>query len=117
MDTWLNNNLKAIGGRAVLVLYKDGKIIYSKSANEMTRRQKMLGKFVARKKGVDADEALQDFGMDTRQRIASCSKWLSAALVMTFVDEGKLQLEDTSQSRYDSPRCTSAGGACRKEYS
>lgn len=95
MDTWLNNNLKAIGGRAVLVLYKDGKIIYSKSANEMTRRQKMLGKFVARKKGVDADEALQDFGMDTRQRIASCSKWLSAALVMTFVDEGKLQLEDT----------------------
>lgn len=95
VDTWLDNNLKAIGGRAVLVLYKDGKIIYSKSANEMSRRQKMVGKFVARKKGVDADEALQDFGMDTRQRIASCSKWLSAALVMSFVDEGKLKLEDT----------------------
>ena len=27
--------------------------------------------------------------------IASCSKWLSAALVMTFVDEGKLKLTDT----------------------
>ena len=27
--------------------------------------------------------------------IASCSKWLSAALVMSFVDEGKLSLEDT----------------------
>ena len=27
--------------------------------------------------------------------IASCSKWLSAALVMTFVDEGKLNLNDT----------------------
>jgi CubicO group peptidase (beta-lactamase class C family) len=27
--------------------------------------------------------------------IASCSKWLSAALVMTYVDEGKLRLNDT----------------------
>lgn len=95
VDAWINKNLKDIGGRAVLVLYKDGKIIYSQSANEMSRRQKVLGKFMARKRGGNADAALQDFGMDTRQRIASCSKWLSAALVMTFVDEGKLKLEDT----------------------
>jgi len=31
----------------------------------------------------------------SRERIASSSKWLSAALVMTFVDEGKLRLDDT----------------------
>ena len=38
---------------------------------------------------------LQDYTFTTRRAIASCSKWLSAALVMTFVDEGKLSLDDT----------------------
>ncbi len=35
-----------------------------------------------------------DFTMKTQAPIASCSKWLTAALVMTFVDEGKLSLDD-----------------------
>ncbi|HEY0432546.1 MAG TPA: serine hydrolase, partial [Chitinophagaceae bacterium] len=30
----------------------------------------------------------------TQAPVASCSKWLTAALVMTFVDEGKLSLDD-----------------------
>lgn len=95
VDKWLDDNLQAIGGRAVLVVYKDGKLVYSKAVNELKRKQKFVGKMIARRKGLDADEMLQDFGLDTRQRIASCSKWLSAALVMTFVDEGKLKLDDT----------------------
>jgi CubicO group peptidase (beta-lactamase class C family) len=95
IDTWLDQNVQALGGRAVLVLYKDGQMIYNKAVNGLSRRQKMVGRMVARKRGIDKDEALQDFGPKTRQRIASCSKWLSAALVMTFVDEGKLRLEDT----------------------
>jgi CubicO group peptidase (beta-lactamase class C family) len=35
-----------------------------------------------------------NFEEETPEHIASCSKWLTAALVMTFVDEGKLSLED-----------------------
>jgi CubicO group peptidase (beta-lactamase class C family) len=95
VDAWLNNNLKEIGGRAVLVIYKDGKLVYSKAENELSARQKRIGKFIARRQGKDANEMLQDFTITTRERIASCSKWLSAALVMTFVDEGKLSLEDS----------------------
>ncbi len=34
------------------------------------------------------------FSTTTQAPIASCSKWLTAALVMQFVDEGKLSLDD-----------------------
>jgi CubicO group peptidase (beta-lactamase class C family) len=34
------------------------------------------------------------FNMKSQAPIASCSKWLTAALVMQFVDEGKLALDD-----------------------
>ncbi|MGG9961120.1 serine hydrolase domain-containing protein [Ferruginibacter sp. SUN106] len=95
VDDWLSNNLKEIGGRAVLVIYKDGKIVYSKAENELSGRQKRIGKFIAKRQGKDADEMMQDFTISTKERIASCSKWLSAAMVMTFVDEGKLSLEDS----------------------
>ncbi len=95
LDQWMQDNLKAIGGRAVLMVWKDGKMVYHNALNEMSGKQKMMGKFIARRKGLDAKELLKDFDENTRQRIASCSKWLSAALVMTFIDEGKLKLEDT----------------------
>ena len=93
LDNWLEQNAPKMGGRAILVLYKDGKMIYSHAENEMSRRQKMVGKFLARRQGKEANT--DDYTNSTRQPIASCSKWLSAALVMTFVDEGKLQLTDT----------------------
>ena len=93
--TWLKDNVNELGGRAVLVIFKDGKIVYNQAENEMSRRQKMIGKFIAKRQGKDADEMLQDFTSTTKERIASCSKWLSAALIMTFIDEGKLSLEDT----------------------
>ncbi|HLK28579.1 MAG TPA: serine hydrolase domain-containing protein [Puia sp.] len=60
---------KKLGGNICAMIFKDGKIIYQKQIGNMS-----------------ADKIIQ---------IASCSKWLSAALVMTFVDEGKLSLEDT----------------------
>jgi len=59
----------------------------------MTGRQKIIGKIIARRRGKKPN--FDDFSITTRQPIASCSKWLSAALVMTFVDEGKLNLTDT----------------------
>jgi CubicO group peptidase (beta-lactamase class C family) len=95
IDKWLADNAKDLGGRAVIVVWKDGKIVYNHAENNLTGRQKMVAKFLAKKQGKDADAATQDFTSTTRERIASCSKWLSAALVMTFVDEGKLSLEDT----------------------
>ncbi len=57
--------------------------------------KKTITKFIAKRKGIDNTELTKDFDIETKQMIASCSKWLSAALVMTFVDEGKLSLNDS----------------------
>jgi CubicO group peptidase (beta-lactamase class C family) len=104
VDNWLKNNVEALGGRVVLIIYKDarlndnvgqGKIIYTKADNGLNNRQKIIAKFIAKRQGKDASEMLQDFTPATRERIASSSKWLSAALVMTFVDDRKLNLDDT----------------------
>jgi CubicO group peptidase (beta-lactamase class C family) len=93
LDRWLDQKVEALGGRAVLVIYKDGKLVYNQAVNEMSRRQKLRARILSRRTGRNANT--DDFTINTKQRIASCSKWLSAALVMTFVDEGKLKLMDT----------------------
>jgi CubicO group peptidase (beta-lactamase class C family) len=93
IDKWLEANTEKMGGRAILVIYKDGQKVYSHAENELSRRQKLVGRFLARRQGKEADT--EDYTSSTKQPIASCSKWLSAALVMTFVDEGKLKLTDT----------------------
>lgn len=93
VDNWLAANTESLGGRTVLMIYKNGKIVYNNAVNEMTRRQKSGTRFIAKKLGKEADT--NDFTSTTRIPIASCSKWLSAALVMTFVDEGKLKLTDS----------------------
>lgn len=93
LDNWLSDNVSRMGGRTILMIYKDGRIIYSHAENELTARQKRMGRFIARRQGREPN--LEDYTPSTRQAIASCSKWLSAALVMTFVDEGKLTLTDT----------------------
>ena len=95
LDRWLKDNNEYLGGRAVLLLYKDGKLVYNKSHNNLNWRQRTARKYIARRQGKNVREELRDFNEHTQQPIASCSKWLSAALVMTFVDEGKLKLEDT----------------------
>lgn len=93
LDSWLASHVSDMGGRDMLLIYKDGKIVYSHAVNDMSLKQKMLNKLIAQRQGKTAD--LGDYTANTRQQIASCSKWLSAALVMTFVDEGKLKLTDT----------------------
>ncbi len=94
-DNWLKANLNKLGGRAVLVILKNGKIIYEQAENDLSPKQKMIGKFIAKRQGKDPEQVLKDYDFTTKIAIASCSKWLSAALVMTFVDEGKLSLKDT----------------------
>ena len=68
VDKFLTANQKALGNSLVVMVYKDGKVVYKKE--------------------------MGDFDVKTQAPIASCSKWLSAALVMTFVDEGKMNLDD-----------------------
>jgi CubicO group peptidase (beta-lactamase class C family) len=68
LDQKLDAAKKELGGNAVTLIYKDGKLIYQK--------------------------ALGEFNPKTQAPIASCSKWLTAALVMSFVDQGKISLDD-----------------------
>jgi CubicO group peptidase (beta-lactamase class C family) len=93
VDSWLQDNAALMGGRVVLVVYKDGKVVYNHAVNDMNMRQKFVARMIANKQGKKAD--LDNYTSTSRAAIASCSKWLSAALVMTFVDEGKLKLTDT----------------------
>lgn len=93
VDAWLTENAPAMGGRALLLVYQDGRVVYSHGVNEMGLKDKLLQRVYAKKLGQPVD--LTAYTPTSRQAIASCSKWLSAALVMTFVDEGQLQLSDT----------------------
>lgn len=68
LDQKLDASKKELGGAVVTLIYKDGKLIY----------QKAIGEFTAK----------------AQAPIASSSKWLTAALVMSFVDQGKLSLDD-----------------------
>src|SRR4029078_11850481 len=65
----------------------------------IAQKQKLLGKYfvvmlVKRDDSLVYKKELGDFNSKTQAPIASCSKWITAALVMTFVDEGKLSLDD-----------------------
>ncbi|HEY0678393.1 MAG TPA: serine hydrolase domain-containing protein [Chitinophagaceae bacterium] len=69
IDLALKRNQQALGKDVVTLIYKGGKIVYENAMGDMTAM--------------------------SQERIASCSKWYTAALIMTFVDEGKLSLDDT----------------------
>ncbi|MEO7530003.1 MAG: serine hydrolase [Sediminibacterium sp.] len=69
VDTKLEAAKKELGGNVVALVYKDGNIIY----------QKAIG---------------TDFTTKTQAPIANACQWLTAALVMSFVDQGKLSLDD-----------------------
>lgn len=62
------NNQRSLGDDQALLIYKDGKIIY----------QKTLG----------------DFKPNVQAPIGESSQWLTVALVLMLVDEGKLSLDD-----------------------
>ena len=68
IDQLLQQNQKTIGKNGAALVWKDGKVVY----------QKVMG----------------DFTIKTPAPVGSSSKWLTAALVMTFVDEGKISLDD-----------------------
>jgi CubicO group peptidase (beta-lactamase class C family) len=92
---WVNTNLPDLGGRAVLMIYKDGKMIYSQSFSKLSKQQENRAKIKSKITGVDEETLLQDYTTTTRERVASCSKWYTAALAMTYIDENKFRLNDT----------------------
>jgi CubicO group peptidase (beta-lactamase class C family) len=93
VDQWLDDNVAVLGGRTIMAVYKDGKLVYTHAVTDMSFKQKIAGRLIAKRQGKAFNE--NDYTLSTKLPIASCSKWLSAALVMTLVDEGKLQLTDT----------------------
>jgi CubicO group peptidase (beta-lactamase class C family) len=72
VDQLLKQNQKTFGNNVVAAIWKDGKIIYQKQ--------------IEKEQG--------DFNAKTQAPIETCGNWLTAALVMTFVEEGKLSLDD-----------------------
>jgi len=68
LDKKLADSRQLLGNNVVCLVWKGDSLIYKKE----------MGGFNAK----------------TQAPIASCSKWLTAALVMQFVDEGKLSLDD-----------------------
>lgn len=68
LDDFFQKNQKALGGKFAAVVLKDGKVIYQK--------------------------AVGDFTLKTQAPVSTAGNWLTAALVMTFVDQGKISLDD-----------------------
>lgn len=68
LDQELEAKKQLLGNNVVALIWKNDSLIYKKE--------------------------MGDFNAKTQAPIASCSKWLTAALVMQFVDEGKLSLDD-----------------------
>ena len=68
LDKVLASKKRVLGGNVSMLIYKDEKIIY--------------------------EHNLGDYDKNTIEPIASCSKWFTAALVMTFVDEEKISVDD-----------------------
>jgi CubicO group peptidase (beta-lactamase class C family) len=68
LDTELQTKQKLLGTDVVAMIWKGDSLVYKKE--------------------------MGTFNSKTQAPIASCSKWLTAALVMQFVDEGKLSLDD-----------------------
>jgi CubicO group peptidase (beta-lactamase class C family) len=69
VDQLLKQNQKDMGNQYAAVVWKDGKIIYQKSATD-------------------------DFTLKSQAPVVRCADWMVAAVVMTFVDEGKISLDD-----------------------
>jgi len=58
---WVRSSLDKLGGRAVLVIVKDGKIVCNHSENNLSPKQKMALKFIARRNHKDENQAVRTF--------------------------------------------------------
>ncbi len=65
----LESKKHVLGGNVCMLIFKDNRLVYSQNMGDYTR--------------------------NTPEMIASCSKWLTAALAATFIDEGKISPTDS----------------------
>ena len=89
---WMKDNVSALGGKAVLLVYKDGKVIYNNAENSENIKFSRLKKRIAGKTGRDIDVK---YNSHTVMAIASSSKWLTAALAMSCVEANIISLNDS----------------------
>ncbi|HVM86626.1 MAG TPA: serine hydrolase [Puia sp.] len=68
IENLFKQNQKELGKNFAMAIFKDGKIIYQKQTTDFTAK--------------------------AQAPIFNAGNWMTAALVMTFVDEGKISLED-----------------------
>ena len=68
LDQIFKDKQQLLGSNVVAMVWKGDSLIYKKE--------------------------MGDFNSKTQAPVASCSKWLTAALVMMFADEGKISLDD-----------------------
>lgn len=92
--------LKVLSVALFLLLLQPAKAQYdwTELSQELEAKQKLLGDNVVamiwKGDSLVYKKEMGVFNSKTQAPIASCSKWLTAALVMQFVDEGKLSLDD-----------------------
>ena len=67
--SFMKKNEKVLGKNVAVAVYKDGKVVFQKGSNEF-------------------------FNAKSPAAVPGASKWFTAALVMAFVDEGKIKLDD-----------------------
>ena len=68
IEQFLKQNKKVAGSNFAVMIWQDGKVIYQKQSAEFT--------------------------LKAQTSIGNAGNWLTAALVMSFVDEGKISLDD-----------------------
>lgn len=91
---------KGIPAMVFLLFFQSvfGQYNWTELNKELEAKQQLLGENVVALVWKDDSlvfkKEMGDFNMKTAAPIASCSKWLTAALVMQFVDEGKISLDD-----------------------
>ncbi|MGB3006434.1 MAG: serine hydrolase domain-containing protein [Chitinophagaceae bacterium] len=97
--------MKVISAFALLLFLQPVSAQYNWTAlnDELQAKQKLLGSDVValiyKGDSLVFKKEMGTFNAKTQAPVASCSKWLTAALVMQFVDDGKLSLDD-KVSRY-----------------
>ncbi|HUR11659.1 MAG TPA: serine hydrolase domain-containing protein [Flavitalea sp.] len=69
LDEVIKQRSKAFGGKVAVSIWKDNKVIYSKEIGE-------------------------DFKISTREPVTYSGKWFTAAVILSLVDQGKLDLDD-----------------------
>lgn len=72
LNTYLQGHQKLLGADAVVMIWSGDSLVYKKETGDFTAR--------------------------TKAPVASASKWFTAALILSLVDEGKLSLDDKVSS-------------------